>query len=61
MAVIDVVSKRYTVRRLRRLRSLRLRAVVHNQWKDVRTAAVIVSADDRAWYISRRGGAGEIS
>jgi hypothetical protein len=37
--------------------ALRLRAVGHNEWKGVRTVAVIVSDDERFWKINRDGSA----
>ncbi|BBY41331.1 hypothetical protein MMAN_54650 [Mycobacterium mantenii] len=41
--------------------ALRLWAVKHNDWKGVRTAAVIVSDAGRVWYVSRSGKAREAS
>jgi hypothetical protein len=41
--------------------ALRLWAVTHNDWKGPRMAAVIVSDDDRVWYVSPSGRAREVS
>lgn len=41
--------------------AIRLWAVDHNDWKGIRTAAVIVSDQGRFWYISRSGKAREAS
>lgn len=41
--------------------ALRLWAVKYNDWKGVRTAAVIVSDAGRVWYVSRSGKAREAS
>jgi len=37
--------------------ALRLWAVEHNDWKGIRTVAVIVSDDERSWKINRDGSA----
>jgi hypothetical protein len=36
-------------------------AVEHNDWKGIRTVAVIVSDDERFWKINRDGSAKELS
>jgi hypothetical protein len=41
--------------------ALRLLAVEHNDWKGIRTVAVIVSDDERFWKINRDGSAKELS
>lgn len=41
--------------------ALRLWAVDHNDWKGIRTAAVIASDEGRFWYLRRDGSTREIS
>jgi hypothetical protein len=41
--------------------ALRLWAVDHNDWKGVRTAAMVASDDGRFWYVRRDGSTREIS
>ena len=41
--------------------ALRLWAVDHNDWKGIRTVAVIVSDDGRFWKVNRDGSAQQVS